>query len=180
MYAARLRRIASGSLPVSAVCFVTIPSTFSPVAHIPLIGLISPLHQPPPSPENAPPLSLPSQLDLARLVDLTADRLAIGIDYDPAVVKGPAVLRLPSPVSDAELWTILNRVLASRGLTTIRLPGDRAYTVVKIPDAAAAAGYRGLDRFARCAPGNASRPSGPCHGPRFEVSSGATGGRLTH
>lgn len=139
MHAERFRRIASGLLSVSAVCFTISPCTSSAADCIPLIRLISPVQQQPTLADNAPPLSLPAQVDLARLVDLAADRLAIGIDYDPAVVKGPAVLRLPGPVHDAELWTILNRVLASRGLTTVRFPGDRAYAVVKITDATAAA-----------------------------------------
>lgn len=103
---------------------------------------------------------LPDQVDLARLVDLCSQRLQINIEYDPAALKGAAAtLRLGSPVSDAELWSLTNRLLASHGFTTVRAPtsapnctttpnpGDNhpapgelaTYSVVKSSEAAAAA-----------------------------------------
>lgn len=93
-------------------------------------------------------------MELARLVDLAADRLKLNIEYDPAALKGSVTLRLGADrsgkgeggarggLSDEELWSLLNRVLAARGLTTVRLPGkggDSAYSVVRLADAPALA-----------------------------------------
>lgn len=80
---------------------------------------------------------LAGQMELARLVDLAAQRLGLNIEYDTTVVKGNATLRFEAGVSDADLWNVTNRVLVARGLTTVRMPGDRTYSVVKLTDAAA-------------------------------------------
>ena len=66
--------------------------------------------------------------DLARLVDLCAEKLQIKIRYEPGQLTGavPAV----EGYSDLELWALTNRALASRGLTTIQKPGEEALTVV--------------------------------------------------
>ncbi|CAG0954177.1 Secretin ExeD [Phycisphaerales bacterium] len=91
--------------------------------------------------QNAPqtPLTLASQLDLPRLLDLCADRLHLRIDYDPAAVKGQVTLRLPDSLSDAELWDLTNQLLAQRGFTTVRAAGGQTVSVVKSTDAAALA-----------------------------------------
>lgn len=81
--------------------------------------------------------SLSGQLELPRLLDLCSDRLKVTIDYDPASVKGSITLRLPTGLSDQELWDLTNRLLAARGLTTVRMPGNNLFGVVKIADAAA-------------------------------------------
>lgn len=81
-------------------------------------------------------LALPTQMELSRLVDLAADRLAVSIDYDAAALKAVATLRMAEGVDARELWTLTNRVLVTRGLTTVRLPGERAYAVVRLSEAA--------------------------------------------
>lgn len=80
-----------------------------------------------------------SQMDLPRLVDLCSQRLGLRIDYDPAVVKGQIVLRLPDSLNNDELWTLTNHALAQRGLATIRATHAESITVVRATDAAQAA-----------------------------------------
>jgi general secretion pathway protein D len=84
--------------------------------------------------------SLSGRVELARLVDLCAERLDIRIEYDPAVLKGDVVLRVGESISDDELWLITNRMLAARGFTTVRAPGtENLFSVVKLTEAASAA-----------------------------------------
>ncbi len=89
--------------------------------------------------QPAPLVTPAGQVELARLVDLASQRLSLNIEYDAAVLRGSATLRLDAGLSDDELWTLTNRVLASRGFTTVRAPGEAAYSVVRLADAAAAA-----------------------------------------
>lgn len=76
------------------------------------------------------------KLELVRLVDLTAERLGINIEYDDSTLEGAATLRLDAGVTDQELWRLVNRLLAARGLTVIYSPGDAVYSVVRPSDAA--------------------------------------------
>jgi general secretion pathway protein D len=75
------------------------------------------------------------QIELARLVDLAAQELGLSVEYDAAALKGSATLRLDAGLSGDELWLLVNRVLASRGFTTVRMAGDAAYSVVRLADA---------------------------------------------
>lgn len=76
-----------------------------------------------------------SQLDLPRLVDLAAERLGVQVQYDPAVVTGKVTLRLNGALSNQELWDLMNRVLAERQLTTVRVRDGKLFSVVKLADA---------------------------------------------
>lgn len=94
-------------------------------------------------------VTLPATSDLSRLLDLVALRLSAQLDYDPVnpLLKGQQVtLRTPpagasggeasgSGMSDQELWATVSRLLVQRGLTTVRGPGSRSLTVVKLEDA---------------------------------------------
>lgn len=82
-----------------------------------------------------PRLTLAGHVELPRLVDLAAQRLRLSIDYDAQVLKGTVTLRLDEDLDDAELWVLVNRVLAARGFTTVRAPGEGAYSVVRLADA---------------------------------------------
>src|SRR5262245_40534235 len=93
----------------------------------------------PPTPCAAQPqdrTALAGQVELSRLVDLAADRLHVKLEYDTAALKagGSVTLRLDSALSDAELWSLTNRVLAERGFTTVLMPGGVGYSVLKITD----------------------------------------------
>ncbi|MBX3322243.1 MAG: hypothetical protein KF757_04560 [Phycisphaeraceae bacterium] len=92
-----------------------------------------------------PTQTLPAgQVDVARLVDLAGARAGVNIEYDASVVRGSATLRFETGVDDRELWALMNRVLTSRGLTTVRLTGERTYSVVRLADAA---GFAPLETF---------------------------------
>jgi type II secretory pathway component GspD/PulD (secretin) len=84
--------------------------------------------QSPPSAETA------KEIDLARLVDLCAEKLQIKVKYAPGQLVG--TVPLAEGHSDLELWTLANEALVTRGLTTIQRPGEAALTVVKLDDAA--------------------------------------------
>jgi type II secretory pathway component GspD/PulD (secretin) len=72
-------------------------------------------------------------IDLARLVDLCAEKLQFKVKYDAGQLVG--TVPLTASYSDLELWTLANQALVSRGLTTIQKPGEAALTVVKLEDA---------------------------------------------
>lgn len=87
--------------------------------------------------EASPRISPSDQMEIARLVDLCAKRLKLNIDYDSAVLKGLVTLRLEAALTDEEIWLLTNRLLAARGFTTLRAPGDAGgFSVVKLADAA--------------------------------------------
>ncbi|MFZ4573368.1 MAG: secretin N-terminal domain-containing protein [Phycisphaerales bacterium] len=93
---------------------------------------------PTPAPSNAS-TSLAGQIELGRLIDLASERLGLGVEYDPQQVKGAVTLRTPQAIPDQELWSVVNRVLASRGFTSVQLPGSAVLSVVRIEQAAALA-----------------------------------------
>jgi len=79
---------------------------------------------------------LAEQIDLARLLDLCASRLKLNVEYDPAIIKGTITFRFSEAVSDEQLWTLTNRLLASHGFTTVQMAGERTLSVVKLSEAA--------------------------------------------
>jgi type II secretory pathway component GspD/PulD (secretin) len=81
---------------------------------------------------------LAGQMELARLVDVAAERLNLSIDYDRQKLTGNVTLRLGEGVSDQELWTLVNGILAARGFTTVRGP-SATLSVVAVADAAGVA-----------------------------------------
>jgi len=85
---------------------------------------------------QAPEITPASTLDLARLLDLCADRLGLQIDYDPGVIKGSVTLRRTDSLSPAELWGITNQLLAQRGFTSVRSSNAPGFSVVKLSEAA--------------------------------------------
>ena len=85
------------------------------------------------APPEAPSAEIASDVDLARLVDLCAEKLQISVKYEPGQLVG--TVPHTAGRSDLELWALANRALESRGLTTIQKPGEEALTVVKLDDA---------------------------------------------
>jgi general secretion pathway protein D len=97
--------------------------------------------------------SLSGQVELPRLVDLTAQRLGVPIEYDSGTLRGTVTLRQEGGLSNEQLWEQMNQMLAARGFTTVRGPGSASYSVVPLPSAAAAAGvWRGPGREAPTGP----------------------------
>lgn len=82
---------------------------------------------------------LAGQVELPRLIDLCAERLGLNIEYDAQAIRGTVTLRLGASVSDDELWALTNRVLASRGFTSVRMPGENLLSIVRLADAPAMA-----------------------------------------
>jgi general secretion pathway protein D len=105
---------------------------------------------------QGPETALAGQIELSRLVDVCAERLKIRIDYDAAVLKGNATLRIPDALSDAELWELTNQLLAQRGFTTVRAPGGQSVSVVKSTDAAGMARLQAAPDAAPGQPGFAT------------------------
>lgn len=104
-------------------------------------------------------IQLSSQLELPRLVDLASARLAVKVEYDPAVLKGTVALRGLDAMSGEQLWDLTNQLLASRGFTTVRPPGAATYSVVRLQDAAALAGLGGLPSLVEQAQKNGGVPA---------------------
>jgi general secretion pathway protein D len=75
---------------------------------------------------------------------MAATRLGLNVEYDAGALRGPVTLRTEAGVADEELWAFVNRVLSSRGFTTVRT-GRRAYSVVRLSDAAGAAEVDHID-----------------------------------
>lgn len=89
-------------------------------------------------PQEPARTDLAGEVELARLVDLCAQRLGLKIEYDAKTVQGAKVtLRLGEPVTDDELWALTNQLLATRGLTSVQPPGqEEVLSIVKLTDAA--------------------------------------------
>jgi type II secretory pathway component GspD/PulD (secretin) len=83
--------------------------------------------------QNPPSASVEKDIELARLVDLCAERLQLNIRYAPTELTGTVPFK--EGRSNLELWTLTNQALVSRGFTTIQKPGEEALTVVKLSEA---------------------------------------------
>ena len=102
--------------------------------------------------------TLAGQVDLARLVDLAADRLKLSVSYDPQALRSTVTIRAASSLTDDELWSLANQSLFFQGWTTVRAPSgvaggadrsgsakgssapaDTTFSIVKIADAAQSA-----------------------------------------
>ncbi|MEM7227814.1 MAG: secretin N-terminal domain-containing protein [Planctomycetota bacterium] len=82
-------------------------------------------------------LQLQGEIELIRLVDLCAELLDLNIEYDPSALRAKLTLRLGDGISNDELWTLTNRLLASRNLTSIRMPGEQTLSIVRTSEATA-------------------------------------------
>src|SRR5438477_7025089 len=78
------------------------------------------------NPTSQPTTILSGQVELARLVDLCAERLGLKIEYDASVLKGVVTLRLGESVTDAELWRLTNQILAARGFASVQPPDGKS------------------------------------------------------
>lgn len=101
------------------------------VATAPLVETFAAISQQP----DPSPLAISGQVELLRLVDLTAEQLSVNIEYDPAAISGTITVRTGAGVGEADLWDLLNRSLAVRGLTTVRVGTPRALPTVEADDA---------------------------------------------
>lgn len=68
-------------------------------------------------------LALAGDVELRHLLDLAAQHVGVNVEYDPALISGTVTLRTGAGVGESDLWDLLNRSLAVRQLTTIRVGG---------------------------------------------------------
>ena len=87
------------------------------------------------APDRADRITLNGEMELARLVDLAAKRLDLDIEYDAPGIKGTVTIRVSSDLTNDELWALTNELLAARGFATVRRPGARVVSVVRMADA---------------------------------------------
>jgi hypothetical protein len=112
----------------------------------------------PPGDPSAAVTQLDEEVDLARLIDLCAKHSGFAVEYDPNEVAGTIIVREASAITDAELWSLTNELLATRGLASIQRPGTRVLSIVRTEKARGATrvATEGIDADSR---GN-SRPGG--------------------
>jgi len=101
-------------------------------------------------------VQLGSTVELPRLVDLASERLGVNIEYD-SKLAGSVTLRLGSEITDEEMWQLTNRLLASRGFTTVRMAEDGTLSVVPL---SAAAGLAKIERSEDLEAGGDAAPAG--------------------
>lgn len=118
-------------------------------------------------------VQLPSQLELARLLDLCAQQLRVSIEYDPASLQGVVTLRSQQPLTPDELWSFANRQLVQRGLTSVRQPGSDALSVVRLDAAASIARIEGDAQAATPRAGFETIILKPKHRSAREIADGA-------
>ncbi|MFI4881160.1 MAG: secretin N-terminal domain-containing protein, partial [Phycisphaerales bacterium JB064] len=62
---------------------------------------------------------MPAEIELARLVDLSAQRLGLRIAYEPRQLAGTFMVRSGEGLDDEALWALTNELLVQKNLTTI-------------------------------------------------------------
>lgn len=108
-------------------------------------------------PAHAEPITLPGTLSLGDLVELVSNRLAVAVQFERDQLNKSVALRLPDPLTDAELWQVLTTVLAGHGLVVIETERTGLYRVV--PAAQAAAENRRITADGQQAAGHPTPPS---------------------
>ncbi|MBK8172697.1 MAG: hypothetical protein IPK60_20500 [Sandaracinaceae bacterium] len=86
-----------------------------------------------------------SELPLTTLVEMCASGLGLHLEYDRSKLEGRIAVDRPGNFTPRELWDILNRELASRGLATVQPPGHTGFKVVPVADAASTARVEASD-----------------------------------
>lgn len=93
---------------------------------------------------GASEITLGEQNNLASLVELCAEQLNLNIEFDAEQLrKSDVTLRLGAGVTEEELWTLTNRLLAAHGWTTVRMPGESILSVVELDDAQQMSQFQG-------------------------------------
>ncbi len=94
-------------------------------------------------------VTLSGQVELARLIDVSAQRLGMRVTYDESQLRSRVTLRQDQPLSDRDIWAMTNRLLAEQGLTTVWAADDETVAVVKLASAAQVARIETLDVVSR-------------------------------
>ena len=75
------------------------------------------------------------EIDFVTLIEMCARGLALHIEYDASKLEGKVALDRQGDYAPSELWSIFNRELMARSLTTVQPPGHDGVRVVPITDA---------------------------------------------
>ncbi|MBX3372265.1 MAG: hypothetical protein KF817_00385 [Phycisphaeraceae bacterium] len=78
---------------------------------------------------------LSGNVEIARIVDLAAERRGLDVRYDPSELRGSVTIRVQEGLTAAELWELMQRSLADAGLTTVLEAGQQVVHVVRAQDA---------------------------------------------
>jgi general secretion pathway protein D len=102
-----------------------------------------------PVPEAAPPAvqeeAAPSrgrwrlfepEVELTLLVAMCSSGLGLHVEYDRSKLEGRVALDRPGEFTAVELWRVLNRELAARGLASVQPPGHTGIRIVPVAEAA--------------------------------------------
>lgn len=98
-------------------------------------------HAPTTLTDDPPALTLSPTVTVAQLLDLSAQQFGVDIEYNPTDAPLTAKLNLRSAAgyTPDELWELTQRMLETRGRTTVLAPGGRRlYRVVPLAEAAGA------------------------------------------
>ncbi len=82
-------------------------------------------------------MAIPDDTNLARLLDLSSDLLALSIEYDDQTLRDLDVhVRSQTLMSPKQLWALTGELLAAKGHFTIRRPNSAIISVVRSTEAA--------------------------------------------
>jgi type II secretory pathway component GspD/PulD (secretin) len=121
-------------VPTILVAVVTTPTTTS--AQAPAGATTASVAAPP---NASGRVQLPSEMELARLVDLAAARRGVRVEYDAGALKTSVTLRMLDGLDDSSVWQLAKETLQSRGFVLVQREGSGTYAVVRLADAAAQA-----------------------------------------
>ncbi len=76
------------------------------------------------------------EVELRELLDACAAGLDLALDYDRAQVQGKVTVRSDLGFSDEGVWSLANRALLARKLTSVQAPGELALGIVPVGEAA--------------------------------------------
>ncbi len=93
----------------------------------------------PSTPGAAGRVQLPSEMELARLVDLAASRRGVRVEYDASALKSGVTLRMLDGLDDSSLWQFAQESLQYRGFVFVMREGSGTYAVVRLAEAASQA-----------------------------------------
>jgi len=96
--------------------------------------------------ENEPVWRFQDELiDLRSLISISSAAFDVVIEYDPEKIEGEVWISSAAALTEAEVWALLNRELASRGWITVQPPGSDALRVVPIEKAPGLARLEDVD-----------------------------------
>ncbi len=76
------------------------------------------------------------EVELVDLLDACAAGLDLALDYDRAQIQGKVTIKSDLGFSDEGMWSLANRLLASKKLASIQAPGEDALGIVSVGEAA--------------------------------------------